>query len=232
MTVLQVPEADDFRARFLRRVAHDIASPSGVALTVLDELAHAEKPRPELMAMARRSLRRLMRLSEHLALTAELEGHALEPERSPLDLRSLVKAALDDALAIDGRKEVSASCDVPSSAVRVEGDGRLLLVVLREIAGNAMRVAASRVQVSVSAERERATICVEDDGPGFADEAVRNLGRRFVTSSTRGLGLSLSIASEVLAAHGGRIAIAKSSLPPGRRGTQGAAVEITLPRAP
>src|SRR5262245_18846566 len=41
------------RTQFLRRVAHDIASPAGVTMTVLEELAN-ESRRPELVAMARR----------------------------------------------------------------------------------------------------------------------------------------------------------------------------------
>src|SRR4051812_14900595 len=75
------------RTQFLRRVAHDIASPTGVTLTVLEELAASDRPRPELLAMARRSLRRLMRLSEHLALVAELETGTLEPELAAIDVR-------------------------------------------------------------------------------------------------------------------------------------------------
>lgn len=74
--------AEHLRTQFLRRVAHDIASPTGVTLTVLDELANGDKPRPELVAMARRSLRRLMRLSEQLALVAESRP-ARSSRRSP-----------------------------------------------------------------------------------------------------------------------------------------------------
>ena len=129
------------RTQFLRRVAHDIASPTGVTLTVIDELANGDKPRPELVAMARRSLRRLMRLSEHLALVAELEGGSFEPEIAAIDARELAKQAVDEALAIDRRKDVVASCALPSSPLFIDGDARLLLLVFREIVGNALKVA-------------------------------------------------------------------------------------------
>ena len=144
----EMDPAEHVRTQFLRRVAHDIASPTGVTLTVLEELASSDKPRPELVAMARRSLRRLMRLSEHLALVAELESETLEPEMSAADMRALTKQALDDALGVDGRKDVVAACDLPSSALLIAGDPRLLLVVVREVIGNALRLASSRVEVS------------------------------------------------------------------------------------
>src|SRR5688572_8939878 len=122
----EIDPSEHLRTQFLRRVAHDIASPTGVTLTVLEELATAERPRPELVAMARRSLRRLMRLSEHLALVAELETEAFEPELAPVDIRALVKQSLDEALAIDGRKDVVAACDLPAIAFVMDGDQRLL----------------------------------------------------------------------------------------------------------
>jgi signal transduction histidine kinase len=222
--------AEHLRTQFLRRVAHDIASPTGVTLTVLDELANADKPRPELVAMARRSLRRLMRLSEHLALVAELEGGAFEPEIADVDIRALAKQAVDDALSIDGRKDVVARCTVPPSPVFVDGDGRLLLLVLREIIGNALKLASSRVEVSLTAHDGVVSIRVDDDGPGFSDDSAKTLGRRFITrSSARGLGLSLSMGVEILRSHRGTLALEQSRLPPGRRGVAGAAVIVTLP---
>jgi signal transduction histidine kinase len=228
-------EADDvsrhLRTDFLRRVAHDIASPTGVTLTVLDELASPDEPRPELAAMARRSLRRLMRLSEQLALAAELEGGELEPELASLDVRTLVRKAVEEAVAIDGRKDVVASCEGPLDPVPLRGDPRLLGTVLREVVGNALKLATSKVSLTVKTSEGRAIIRIDDDGPGFTEKAVENLGRRFVDRPARGLGLSLSMGIDILRVHGGTLELEASQLPPGRRGTAGAAVVITMPLA-
>lgn len=225
--------SEHVRTQLLRRIAHDIASPSGVTLTVLDELATADGPRPELVAMVRRSLRRLMRLSEHLALVAELEAGALQPELEALDVRALTRQALDEALSIDGRKDVVAAAALPEGPLFTVGDGRLLLLVLREVIGNALKLASSRVEVSLKREGEAITVRVDDDGSGFSAESAATLGRRFHgRSSERGLGLSLSMGIEILHAHGGALAIHSSKLPPGRRGTAGAAVVVSLPVTP
>lgn len=221
---------EHLRTQFLRRVAHDIASPTGVTMTVLDELAGSANPRPELIAMARRSLRRLMRLSEHLALVAELETGAIEPELDAADLRALTKQALDEALAIDGRKDIVAASDLPDAPLLVAADPRLLLVIFREVIGNAFKLASSRVEVSLKSEGGEIVFRVEDDGPGFAADSKDTLGTRFVKrASARGLGLSLSMAVEILRAHGGSLRVETSKLPPGRRGAAGAAVVLTLP---
>lgn len=217
------------RTQFLRRVAHDIASPTGVTLTVLDELANATN-RPELVAMARRSLRRLMRLSEHLALVAELEGGVLEPDLAAADLRAVTKQAFDDAVAVDGRKDITASIHLSEEPALLPGDGRLLAFVVREIVGNALKLACSRVEVSLTKEGSTMTLRVDDDGPGFSPEARAMLGRRFEPrTAARGLGLSLSMAIDILRTHGATLAIGSSALPPGRRGTPGSAVIVTFP---
>ena len=226
----ETESAEHVRTQFLRRVAHDIASPTGVTLTVLEELAAADKPRPELIAMARRSLRRLMRLSEQLALVAEMETGELVPELSPVDLRALAKQALDEAVAIDGRKDVVTAADLPAAPLVVEADGRLLATIVREIIGNALKLASSRVELTVSAKDGKASIRVDDDGPGFPEESLKMLGKRFVKrGAARGLGLSLSMGMEILRGHGGSITTHTSLLPPGRRGNVGAGVVVSLP---
>ena len=240
--VYDVPEpseaslADDadnhLRTQFLRRIAHDIASPTGVTMTVLDELSTSDKPRPELLAMARRSLRRLMRLSEQLALCAELEGGCLEPERTAADIREITKRAVEDAVAIDGRRDVTAETKLPDGGVLMPADGRLLVSVIREAVGNALKFACSKVLVTITVEGANAVIRIEDDGPGFPADALATLGRRFVRrSASRGLGLSLSMAVEIVGDHGGTVTVETSSLPPGRRGIAGAALVIALPLA-
>jgi len=217
------------RTQFLRRVAHDIASPTGVTMTVLEELANESK-RPELVAMARRGLRRLLRLSEQLALAAELEAGALSPDTTLEDIRSLTKDALAQAIAIDGRRDISTSSDVPEEKLVADVDRRLVSSVLREVIGNALRLASSRVSLEVKRVDAKVVIRVNDDGPGFAPEALSTLGQRFTPRSTmRGLGLSLSMAKDVLDAHGGELHVEASTLPPGRRGVRGSAVVITLP---
>jgi signal transduction histidine kinase len=217
------------KTQLLRRIAHDIASPTGVTMTVLDELMTEGKPRPELVAMARRSLRRLMRLSEQLAVLSELESDGIEPELATIDLRVATKQALDDALAIDGRKDVVAASDVPASHVWASADQRLLVSVLREVVGNALRLASSRIEVSLRVTDDHAIFRVDDDGPGFSEEALATLGKRFVRRTARGLGLSLSIAMDILRAHGGTLSLETSALPPNRRGATGSAVIVTLP---
>src|SRR5262249_41047799 len=143
------------------------------------------------------------------------------PETTLEDIRSVVQSALDHAIAIDGRRDIVAKCHLPDSKMMAELDRRLMVSVLREIIGNAIRLASSQVlvEVEVDAENGLAVIRVHDDGPGFSHEVLQTVGERFTPRPlVRGLGLSLSIAKDVLDAHGGQMRFDTSCLPPGRRG--------------
>lgn len=197
-------------------------------MTVLDELAIGAKP--ELVAMARRGLKRLLRLSEQLALVADLESGSFTPDTAPEDLRSVVQTAYDNALGIDGRRDITPEISLPETRVLASVDRRLVIAIMREVIGNALRLATSRVAVEMSIAEDMAVITIHDDGSGFKDEVREALGERFTSRmSARGLGLSISMAKEVLAAHGGSLAVGLSKLPPGRRGGTGAAVTLTIP---
>lgn len=200
-------------------------------MTVLDELA-AETKRPELVAMARRAMKRLLRLSEQLALAAELENGAIMPDPAPEDLTALAKDALAQATAIDGRREVTVEPPTNDGRLTVNVDRKLATQILREVIGNALRLASSRVTVEVIQESGKAIVRINDDGPGFPEAVLASIGERFTPqSTTRGLGLSLSMAKEIAEAHGGELRVDPGTLPPGRRGGHGAAVSIVLPVA-
>lgn len=69
-----------------------------------------------------------------------------------------------------------------------------------------------------------------DDGPGVADEAIDHLFEPFCTTKSGGTGLGLSMATQVVTAHGGTLDyVARAGLGPNGRG---ACFTLTLPAAP
>jgi two-component system osmolarity sensor histidine kinase EnvZ len=75
--------------------------------------------------------------------------------------------------------------------------------------------------VRVSALHEgpqRIAICVEDDGPGIAEDQYEDAFRPFSrlnetrTKNSKGVGLGLAIARDVARSHGGDVVLARSDL--------------------
>jgi signal transduction histidine kinase len=94
--------------------------------------------------------------------------------------------------------------------VVVRGDPVLLDRVVENLLSNAIKHTpeGTRVTLSARAENGRATISVSDEGPGIPASELPHLGTRFfrggdsATRQTRGTGLGLAFAREILRLHG------------------------------
>jgi signal transduction histidine kinase len=82
--------------------------------------------------------------------------------------------------------------------------------------------AGGRVRVAIGATTARATLVVEDEGPGFSPAAARAAGAQFASDADGRAGLGLSIARLLVEAHGGVLTVRRA-----RR--QGARLEIRVP---
>jgi signal transduction histidine kinase len=175
-------------------------------------------------------------------------------ERATRDLEDMT-ALIDDAIAVargatvsDRRERVDLmalvrveAAERPDRSIEIEelaqntectvlGDPVALHRVLANLLDNALRH-GTRAAVSVDCREQVVAIAVDDDGPGIPDaerEAVFEPFYRLETSRSRttgGSGLGLAIVRQIVAAHGGTIAIGTSPL-------GGARLALTLPRAP
>jgi C4-dicarboxylate-specific signal transduction histidine kinase len=58
---------------------------------------------------------------------------------------------------------------------------------------------------TAAAEQGSARICVQDHGPGIAENSLEALFEPFHTTKSRGRGLGLAVSRAILTLHGGRI---------------------------
>ncbi len=222
----------------LERLAHDLRSPLGVITEALasirtDLAAELTDEHRLLGALADRGLRRLGRLADTISLAAALESGSFALCRSPVDLVEILRAAVAAASAIEPRREVALVCELPGVAHPLMADADRLSCAVSEIVINAVRHAHRKARLRLApGSPGEVRVVIEDDGRGVPAEQQATLFRRFVSRGARaGLGLGLSIAHDVIVAHGGRLALEASTLSQGRPGTIGAAFVISLPIA-
>jgi signal transduction histidine kinase len=98
-----------------------------------------------------------------------------------------------------------------------------LAELLGNLLDNASKWARSQVRVRL-ADPSGLELSIEDDGPGVPEAEMARLGQRGLRldEQTSGSGLGLAIARDILAAYGGRLALARSEL-------GGLAAFVTLP---
>jgi hypothetical protein len=99
--------------------------------------------------------------------------------------------------------------------------------MMDNLVGNALRHGVPPVHVAVTADDDRVTIRVRDEGAGVSDEIAPRLFDRFATGMRRGgTGLGLFIVRELARAQGGD-AFYEAATPESPAGS----FVLTLPRA-
>ncbi len=126
---------------------------------------------------------------------------------------------------------------LPEEGLEMLGDERLLGQAFTNIVKNAAEALTRRPQtdetqgqINVTVERSEADgfiiIAVEDNGPGFPQEARDQLMEPYVTAREGGTGLGLAIVNRVIMDHGGSVQLLEPA-----HGAQGAIVKIVLPHS-
>jgi two-component system sensor kinase FixL len=148
-----------------------------------------------------------------------------EPKRQKVALVGLIEDANAIALVGTAAAGIEYSQDV-EPGLMVDADPVQVQQVLINLVRNAVEAVDRRAErrVVLSARREDGFVhlCVEDSGPGIADDARDTLFEPFVSSKANGMGVGLSICRTIVEAHGGRISAGK-----GKQG--GAALCFTIP---
>jgi signal transduction histidine kinase len=213
--------------RLVSDASHELRSPVA-AIRQHAEVALAHPGRTSATELAATVLAedlRLQRLAEDLLLLTRADEHTLGLRRRPVDLDDLV---FDEARRLQGVSGLRVDT-TGVSAGRVDGDAAGLRRVLRNLGDNAARHAGARVAFSVAEDDGMVRLRVEDDGPGIPEVDRERVFERFVrldgarARDDGGSGLGLAIVAELVAAHGGTVAIASGA-------ASGARVEVTLPR--
>lgn len=228
-------------ADFFARAAHDLRSPLGVVLHLIQRLetdfgASASSPHRAVIREASREIDRLRAIAERLDLVAELEAGGLNPAREPADLHEIVRHTIEHTLALDAREGVTVSYSGPEGPCIVRGDRGLLARAIAELLKNGIVHANARVQLTIEPTDQETALFVDDDGEGFISPADESLFERFgsrsveePTDKSPGTGIGLSLARDVITAHGGRLIVGSSALPPHGQ-TRGARLEMRFIR--
>lgn len=210
-------EADRQKDRFLAILAHELRNPVAALLGGLDLL---ERPRAaargdEIRSQMQRTLRHLARLVEDiLDVTRVSEGKiSLKIERT--SLADVVASALDVSRHTIETEGHTFALELPADPVWLHGDLTRLSQILANLLNNAAKYTPPGGVVGLHAQctGEQVDIAISDNGVGIPAELQPRIFDIFAQVDSHrkrargGLGIGLALVKQLVALHGGTIAV-------------------------
>ncbi|MGA7098612.1 MAG: HAMP domain-containing sensor histidine kinase [Acidimicrobiia bacterium] len=220
----RLAEEDERRRRLLGDLGHELRTPLTVIKGEIEAVIDGLHP-PESLGNVIDEVDLMERLLEDLRDMALAEAGRLQLHIAATDLEALVREVVSSFTATMEARSVTVEIVIGSDIGEIEVDAHRLHQVLSNVVSNSIRAMSDGGRLRISAERgdERVTLEIADTGPGISRDRIDHVFERFVKGDdSSGSGLGLSIARDLVEAHGGEIV---ASSPPGA----GAIITIILP---
>jgi two-component system, OmpR family, sensor histidine kinase BaeS len=217
---------DRQRRHLMADIAHELRTPLTVVQGRLEGLLDGIYPRDDAhVSEVLADTRILGRLIDDLRTLASSESGALSLQREATDLvvlvHDVVRSLAADAQGAGVTIRIGESMSLPLADV----DPLRIREVIVNLVTNALHhtPAGGVVSIDGEANHDRVVMTVSDTGTGVAAEDLPKIFDRFYKGSgSRGSGLGLTIARNLVVAHGGEI---RADSEPGR----GTTITFTLP---
>ncbi len=199
-------------------IAHEIRNPlTGVRL-FMDILSD-----PERFAIAPQQKEIMDEITENIVKIEGIIRRVLDlakqkkPSMERIAVNDLIRKTLILWQARINKARIRLELELDSAIPVVQGDWIEIQQVLTNLVSNALEAmdAGGRLSIatrsgpsSLHPERQVVNIAVSDSGPGFSEDARRNVFTPFFTTKSAGTGLGLAISHKIIERHGGLIAVA------------------------
>ena len=233
--VTQLRQQDEIKRNVIRTVSHQLKTPltsvrMAIHLLLEERIGPLNEKQAELLVTAREDSERL-----HTILTNLLDISRMEAGKAGLDLQRispqmLIMDALEPYRRAAQDQGVTLAVDIRGNLAGVLVDRSRIGDVFGNILSNALRHTppGGRVTVVAKEEADDVRISISDTGGGIPEAYLDRVFEPFFRvpggPESRGAGLGLAIAKEIVEAHGGKIAVES-------REGQGATFSFTLRKA-
>lgn len=233
--VAELSRSNRAKDEFLAMLAHELRNP----LAPVSSAAHllgivAEDPQRVRHAagVIARQVRHMTGLIDELLDVARVTRGLIVLDRSVLDLRSLVRDAVEQAGPHAQERGHRLQLDLPAQPVLVSADPKRIVQVVANIVSNASKFTPEGGNITICLRVNEAAVelAVSDTGVGMDAELTARVfdlfvqGRRTLDRAQGGLGLGLALAKNLMELHGGSITAASAGV------GMGSTFTVRLPR--
>lgn len=229
--------ADRRKDEFLTMLSHELRGPlsaTTMAVDILRRPPYSAAQTERMSQLIGRQAGHMSQLVEDLLDVSRISRGLVSIEKSPIDLRDVVGAALEQVAPAIAAKGHQVSTAVDAAPCMVYGDRTRMLQVVSNLLGNAVRytLADGRIGVSLAVRGADVVLAVSDNGIGLVPESIATLFDLYVQAESSshgpsgGLGLGLALVKSLVEIHGGTVTASSEGLGHGSR------FEVIIPACP
>jgi signal transduction histidine kinase len=179
-----------------------------------------EEKRKQIAGLIHSESRRLARMVETFLNVEKLSAGQMELKREAVPAPVVVGVCLERAQPLAERKRIQVRRQQVDEVV-LTGDRELLEFAFYNLLTNAIKYSPAETEVTITGRRRgnEFRLEVQDQGMGMDQKELRNVFQRFyrtrkaTESGEAGTGIGLSIVSQIMTHHGGKVEVVSS---PGR----------------
>ncbi|NPU66557.1 HAMP domain-containing histidine kinase [Bradyrhizobium sp. 83012] len=214
----RIDHAAEAQRNFLSNAAHELRTPLTNARTMLETVPDA--------GLRSRLVAENQKLSAIVTMLLQLARISMEPaELTEIDLVALARRVTAEHVPMALKAGLEIGFAGPDAPVWIQGSEPAVAAAISNLIRNAVTHAAAGGPILVDVDAT-ARLSVIDSGPGLPSDQPERLLQPFARGPARceGMGLGLSIVSQVMLTHHGRVALHET---PGG----GTTVELSFARA-
>ena len=216
--VEQLHSLETSRRQLLANIVHELGRPLGALRSAIHALGKGAAEDPALLNDLERGMdeetSRLQYLLDELASLYDKTMGGLELDRKPVQATAWLRGVLIPWKAAAQEKHIQWQEEIPDSLPWISIDSVRMAQVTGNLLSNAIKYTASGGTVTVSASTDDKTLLfkVRDSGAGVHEEEREKIFLPFYRGETgrrikQGMGLGLTIARDLITAHGGSISV-------------------------
>ena len=203
-------------------IAHEIRNPlTGINsyLFTLEDLASQDSVDPENLKLIRQITSQIQVASNRIESVIKRVLDFSRPNKPKMEMIK-INDAVEEAISLSTvtirKMGIDLETDIQADMPLYYGDNLLMGQVVLNLLTNAAKAldkseGEKRIRVATLTRKGRVMVRVADSGPGIPMDMEEKVFDPFFTTSADGAGIGLSISQRIIADHGGKITIGRSS---------------------
>ncbi len=187
----------------LFQITHEIKNPIAVCKGYLDmfdvdNLQHSK----DYIPIIREEIEKTLFLLEDF-----LSMNKVKINKELLDINYLLNNFVENYKPYFKENKIRTSIKLTDNEVYLEGDYNRLFQVLTNVVKNSIEALGDNPKIEIWTEirDDKFYIYVKDNGEGMSNDVLEKIKEPFFTTKMKGTGLGVSLSSEIIEAHGGKL---------------------------